>query len=186
MKKYIIISLSLLLCLGVAYAQDDDDEGLELSEGFAGFTPEAGDFTVALILGRSGYLSGVQVPNSPGNSTGWSVSFNSNPGVNSINEFSNATSNMVGVEVRYYLLDNIAVKLSGGALLEDTPGLTNRPAINDPNTVNAAWIPTYQAVEARNEANVNINVGAEMRQGTQFERLQLYYGVTVPLSLIHI
>ncbi len=165
--------------MGVLYAQDEGD-GLDLSEGFEGFTPQAGDFSVALLLGRANYLSGISVPNGPGNNSSWNIGTGYTT-VAPIQEDENFTNNMVGVEVRYYLTDNIGLKISGGAILEDSPGRVNIPADNDPSSVNSVWIPTYNAIEAVNNVNLNVNIGGEMRQATQFDRLQLYYGLTVPI-----
>ncbi len=178
MKKYITISLVLALVVGGVRAQDD--LSIELNEGFEGFTPEAGDISVALILGRANFLSGVSVPGSPGNNYNWTVSTGAAT-VYPIYEFSNPTSNMVGVEVRYYLLDRVALKLSGGAIMEDTPPVVNIPTNNDPNAPNSTWIPQYNAVQGNNNINLNVNIGGEMRKETKFERLHLYYGLTVPI-----
>jgi len=178
MKKYILISLTLILIAGSVRAQDD--LSLELNEGFEGFIPEAGDISVALILGRANFFSGVTVPPSPGVNASWTVSTGATA-VYPINEFSNETSNMVGVEIRYYLLDRIALKLSGGAIMEDTPPVVNIPSYNDPDAPNSTWIPQYNSVQGNNNVNLNVNIGAERRKETKFERLQLYYGLTVPL-----
>jgi outer membrane protein W len=176
MRKYSLIAV-LLLSFGFAVAQDSGSAAASSSSS-EDYAPTAGDISGAILFGRGNFLTtGLDVAPSPNNS--WTVP-GSAPYNNTVDVSDNEITNMVGVEVRYFLLDNIALKLSGGAILRNTPARTNIPGFVDSGTNSAAWIPAYASVVADNRADVNINLGGEYHFSSKYSRLFPYAGVTIP------
>lgn len=181
MKRHIILTVMLSAMLGGLYAQD------AAKEAPPSFTPEAGDFSGAVLFGRGNFLNqGLTVPQSAGNNTNWTV-FRNAPVNNTVDPNFNSVSNIVGAEMRYFLKENIALKLSGGAILRNTPSSVNQPGVitldNSGNPIggsNAAWIPAYQSIIADNQSDISINLGGEYHFATKYNRLSPYAGVTIP------
>lgn len=164
--------------LGSLYAQDTTP-----TEAAPSMIPVAGDFTGAILFGRGNFLnSGIYAPPAPyvSGSTGyWTVPGNS-PYNNTVGTDQNTVSNIVGAEMRYFITDQIALKLSGGAILRNTPESANLPGVIDPNVPTAAWIPDYAAVVADNRSDININLGGEYHFATKYNRLSPYAGLNIP------
>lgn len=170
----------LLGTLGCVYAQDTSTTTTTTSTSSSDgdYAPAAGDISAAILFGRGNFLNtGLDVPTVP--SSNWTVP-GSAPYNNTVDDQENPVTNIVGGEVRYFLMDNIALKLSGGAIMRNTPARANVPGLIDPNTNNATWIPAYAAVEADNKVDANINLGGEYHFTTKYSRLYPYAGVTVP------
>src|SRR5688572_8923048 len=150
MKKYILSSVMLLSMLGCVYAQDTGTT--TNSSSAADFAPAAGDISAAIIFGRGNFYDGglnvTGVPN-----TSWTVPGTA-PSASVIDGNNNSITNMVGGEVRYFLMDNIALKLSGGAIVRNTPAVHNVPGIIDSGSPVGAYIPTYQATTADNRVDL--------------------------------
>lgn len=165
------------------YAQDSTK-----TKAPSGFAPSAGDFTGAILFGRGNYLtSGLGVPNSPSgsySSGSWVVN-SQNPYANNVEVSGNDISNLIGLEGRYFITNRIAAKLSGGAIIRNTPAFDNLPGYIplDPNgrpTPNSAWLPAYDAVIADHQMDINVNVAGEYHFTTKYERLFPYVGLTLP------
>lgn len=166
----------LFVSLGALYAQDagSSSQGDQPSD----FTPEAGDFSAAVLFGRGSFLNqGLTVPQSA--TYGWTVS-GAAPYNNTVDPNTNSVNNIVGAEMRYFLTKDIALKLSGGAILRNTPSQPNLPGVIDNNANNSTWIPAYSAVVADNQVDINVNVGGEYHFATKYKRLSPYAGLTVP------
>jgi hypothetical protein len=173
MKRFLTCAL-LLAAIGFGYAQDSSSQS-----GGEGFAPSAGDFTGAILFGRANYqTSGFYIPNSPGTNTSWTI-YGSRPVLNTVGT-TNDVSNMIGGEARYFVTNRIAAKLSGGAIISNTPSFTNTVGVIDPDAPNSAWIPNYAAVEGRNEVDANINIGGEYQFSVQSPRLLPYVGINFP------
>lgn len=175
MKKYIFLTVLFLSSLGMVNAQDTDSES-------GGYKPEQGDFSAAVLFGRGNFLNAgldFMIPSAPGSDTDWTVAGTA-PYNNTVEPNSNDVSNIVGVELRYFLADNMALKLSGGGIIRNTPARDNIPGYIDANAPNATWIPAYAAVEAENRMDMNVNLGGEYLFETKNERVFPYVGVTVP------
>jgi hypothetical protein len=178
MKKYTIIVLMLLGTLGYVNAQDASTTSTSSSDG--DYAPAAGDISAAILFGRGNFLDidlQYDVPTVP--NANWTVPGTA-PYANFVEANENPVTNIVGGEVRYFLMDNIALKLSGGAIMRNTPARANVPGIIDPNSNNASWIPAYAAVEADNKVDANINLGGEYHFTTKYTRLYPYGGLTLP------
>jgi len=173
MKKITIIVLTLLTIGNFAFSQDSSTNG---SSGY--FGPQRGDISVAVLFGRGNFLNaGLTVPSAP--TPSWTVP-GSAPYANTVDPNENPVTNIVGAEIRYFLSGNLALKLSGGAIMRNTPSQANVPGYIDPSTPNSGWIPAYASVEADNRLDANVNLGLEKHFTTRYIRLFPYLGVTVP------
>lgn len=192
MKKYLILTIALLAGISfTVYAQDEDtgSDATEETDDSGNLRAKAGDITGAILFGRGSFLSYGSVPSAPGSNSNWTVSGNT-PTANVSVSGSSAT-NMIGGEARYFITDEIAATISGGAIIRNTPALQNVQYFyinpsgspgdlipgNDPNTVNSGWIPHYGSVVADNSIESNINVGGEYHfPSARFNRLFPYLG----------
>jgi len=171
MKKYITILALLLAAFTGVYAQD------ATTSDAPKYNPQAGDISGAILFGRGAYLEVAPAPSSVNSS--WSVPGTA-PTIGTVDGNDNAITNMIGGEARYFVTSMIAVKLSGGAILRNTPSQENLPGFIDSSSPNAAWIPDYQAVERRNSSDININLGGEYHFATKYDRLSPWAGLNIP------
>ncbi len=177
MKKHLILILALLASISIStYAQEE-----------GGFGAKAGDFTGSILFGRGNFLDAPNVPNAPGINYNWTVSGQA-PIAQTISGNYNDVANMVGFETSFFITDRIAVTLSGGAILRQTPGMQNVQFFyqyedeiytgNDPTSSNASWIPHYGSVEQVNDIETNVNLGAVYYfPSSRFKRVFPYVGV---------
>lgn len=173
MKKIIFFSFLLFACMSV-FAQDgSEDETTDI------YAPMEGDFSLAVLFGRGNFLeSGLMAPSSPVNN--WTVN-GEGPYADMIDPNYNDASNMIGVEGRFFLKNNLALKLSGGAVLRDTPARSNIESFtNFEEDNNQVWIPNYGSVESEENFDANVNVGFEYHFNSRFQRISPYAGLTVP------
>jgi len=171
MKRNIILTVVLSAMLGCLYAQEEE-------KAPPSFTPEAGDFSGAILFGRGNFLtSGLVVPSSA--NYGWTVPGTA-PYNNTIDANSNGVNNIIGAEMRYFISTNMALKLSGGGIIRNTPDMANIPGFIDSSAPNSAWIPAYQSVIADNQVDVNVNLGYEYHFATKYNRLSPYVGLNLP------
>jgi hypothetical protein len=180
MKKYTILAAMLFGLFGSVLAQ----EGSSQSNGggsAAGFAPEAGDISVAVLFGRGNFLSsGLEMtPSAYNRANYWTVPGTA-PSADMISTNDNSVTNIVGAEIRYFLQPNIALKLSGGAIHRNTPARVNVPGGMNDGSDNSSWIPAYEAVVSDNRLNANVNLGVEYHYNTKYNRLFPYTGLTVP------
>lgn len=175
MKKSLLVAVMLLVSMGFVVAQDDSSQ----KDGPSGFVPEQGDFSGAILFGRGNFLNeGLAAPPSPGYYS-WTIPGTA-PYNNTVDANYNSVNNIIGAEMRYFLKSNIALKLSGGAIIRNTPSMPNMAAIIDSDVPKEAWIPAYEAVLADNRADININLGGEYHFATKYERLSPYVGLNLP------
>lgn len=176
MKKYLILCFILVVSLGSVNAQDKDSKHVCEAEcdHAVTFAPQKGDFTAAMTFGAGAYLtSGLVVPSSSSNVSGAA------PFDNTVSANGNSITNMAGVEGRYFVKDNFAISLSGGAILRNTPAQLAIPAvIVNGNTI----IQGYNAVVADERINVNVTVGGQWLFTTKNDRLFPYVGFTLPFD----
>lgn len=175
MKKLSIFTLLFFFSFAFAYAQDE----VEMNTGSNG--PQAGDISGAVLFGRGNFLNaGLDLTGPVGTSGGYWVVPGTAPSNNTVSTNNNSASNIVGIELRYFLTDNIAIKLSGGGIMSHTPARTNVVGLIDPNANNASWIPAYLSTPAEQNMDFNANLGAEYHFSTDNGKLFPYVGVTVP------
>jgi outer membrane protein W len=178
MKKYLILSFILLVSLTSVNAQGKDSKSACKSSDTCNvvkYAPEKGDFTVAMLFGRGQFLNGgLVVPSSNGSVSGVA------PYANDVDANSNSISNMVGAEGRYYIKDNFAITLSGGAILRNTPSQLAIPAVIDVN--GNTIIQGYNAVVADERIDANATIGVQWLFNTKNDRLFPYLGVALPFD----
>jgi hypothetical protein len=187
MKKIKILAVALLCTVG-AYAQTTSTSTTEAGSSSGDFQPSAGDMSGALLFGRGNFLNGgLDVPavasewiSGGSSSATYNPIIGSSPYANTNDPNDNAVTNIVGAEFRYFLASNLALKVSGGAIIRNTPARPNMPGFIEDGSDPGAWIPAYASVEADNRVDVNINVGGEWHFTTQYNRLYPYVGATVP------
>lgn len=165
MKKYIIISALLIGLMGSLSAQN--------------LGPSAGEMSGAVLFGNGPYLS-VPVPYAPQDYSSWTVS-GSAPYMYLVENGENTLMNLVGIELRYFLTGNIAIKASGGAVIRKNPSVINIPGIMDPNSPNATWIPNYSSIEQRNSMDANLNIGADWIFKTKYDKVFPFAGLNIPI-----
>lgn len=165
MKKYIIISALLIGLMGSIYAQN--------------LGPSAGDMSGAVLFGTGPYMS-VPVPYAPEDYSNWTI-YGSVPYLNFVENGENDLTNLIGIELRYFLTGNIAIKASGGAVTRKSPSVINMPGFMDPNSPNATWIPNYSSIEQRNYMDANLNIGADWIFTTKYEKVFPYAGLNIPI-----
>ncbi len=199
MKKYIILSIALLAGISfTAYAQDEGSgsDATEESGDSDGLGHKAGDITGAILFGRGSFLSYGTVPRSPANSFGYSGSGNINwavtgqPPTANVGVNGSSATNMIGGEGRYFITNEIAATISGGAVIRNIEPLQNvqyfyiNPSSstgltlgNDPSTSTQSWVPHYGSVVSDNRIEANVNVGGEYHfPSKRFKRLFPYLG----------
>lgn len=176
MKKYILSVLMLIGSVGLVSAQD---ESTGSGSGSAGYAPAAGDFSGAILYGRGLFItSGLNVPASV---TATGTVSGSSPSAFEIFDDNNSAVNMMGGEARYFVTDQIAVRLGGAAIIRNTP---DRPNIQAPypqnSTSSATAIPHYAAVQAENSVDLTVNLTGEYHFTSKYERLFPYVGLNLP------
>ncbi|MFD0976373.1 BT1926 family outer membrane beta-barrel protein [Salinimicrobium gaetbulicola] len=173
MKKIIALTfifLGSLTSFGQTTTEDDVTDK---------YTPQQGDFSFAVLFGRGNFFSSNLVaPPSPAGE--WTIPGNA-PYADFVSANDNSASNMVGVEGRYFLTEKIALKLSGGAILRDTPSRINIESGTDfSEEDNQVWIPNYASVNSDEQVDININLGGEYHFDSRFDRISPYAGLTIP------
>lgn len=173
MKKIFTLSI-ILVSFFCGFAQETSE--MDTDDIFA---PVKGDFSLAVLFGRGNFFqSGLMAPSAP--VMNWTVDGNG-PYADMIDPNYNDASNMIGVEGRYFLKNNLALKLSGGAVIRDTPARMNIQSFsNFEEDNNQVWIPNYGSVESDERTDANVNVGVEYHFDSRFQRISPYAGVTVP------
>lgn len=172
MKKIITLGIVLFGFFG-AFAQTSESDTVDK------YAPVKGDWSVAVLFGRGNFFeSGLTAPSSP--TSNWTVK-GEGPYADMINTNYNDASNMVGVELRYFLKNNLALKASGGAVIRDTPSRMNIESFtNFEEDNNQVWIPNYGSVESDERTDLNVNIGVEYHFNSRFQRISPYAGLTVP------
>jgi outer membrane protein W len=172
MKKIIALSIILLGSLAANAQTTEDDMTNE-------YAAQQGDFSFAVLFGRGNFFSSNLVaPPSP--EAEWTIPGTA-PYADFVSANDNSASNMVGVEGRYFLTENIALKLSGGAILRDTPDRMNMESVSDwYEENNQVWIPNYAAVKSDEQVDINVNLGGEYHFDSRFSRISPYAGFAVP------
>lgn len=172
MKKITILILTFLALSNAVLSQNS------AATSSVDFGPKRGDVSVAVLFGRGNFLNaGLTVPSAP--APGWNVP-GTPPYANTVDPNENPVTNIVGAEIRYFISDNLALKLSGGAIMRNTPSQANVPGFVDGDTPNSGWIPAHASVEADTRVDANANLGIEKHFTTKYNRLFPYLGVTVP------
>ncbi|MEM9076107.1 MAG: BT1926 family outer membrane beta-barrel protein [Bacteroidota bacterium] len=183
-----ILKLCCILLFGLGFAQAQDGGRSNASSSNTDYKPKKGDFTGAILFGRGNFMNNVGVPGAPVTNSNWTV-FSQAPNATNINGNSNDITNIAGGEARYFIKNNIAIKLAGGFVQRNTPALQNIQTFylsgdnvvqgNDPETPNAVWIPNYSSISEDRDTELYITIGGEYHFGSKLNRLAPYVGMNI-------
>jgi outer membrane protein W len=146
------------------------------------FGPAAGDITVSMKLGRAESFQNMQYVQSPLSTYNGSY-YLSAPYATSVSSSNNSLVNMVGVEARYFVTSQIAVRLNGMGIIDLTPGQDQVPGlIWSDEKLQAAGIddvvlPSYSSIESRTTHQFVGNIGVDYHFAVKSPRVSPYLGV---------
>ncbi|HEY9123849.1 MAG TPA: BT1926 family outer membrane beta-barrel protein [Bacteroidales bacterium] len=118
----------------------------------------AGTLKVSLNLGNSPYVGMLQAPSQTSSTQYLSVE-----PARWVSGTSNSLVNMVGMEVKFFVADNLACKFIGGGQISVTPGQNEIPGVDndvypfDPQTA----IPAFSDVKEQKQNQFLFQVGAD-------------------------
>jgi hypothetical protein len=131
MKKNIILGFLLTIFMVAGMNAQDKDSNQDCKTDsckvVVKFAPQKGDFTAQMLFGTGAYLNS---PNLSVPGSGATYISGKGPYVNDISSNSNSVTNMIGAEFRYYTSDKFAIRVSGGAILRNTPYVINTPGVS--------------------------------------------------------
>lgn len=192
MKKYLILTLTFLMLNGFAALSQEEEETTVVEEEEVVDEPIKGGclvfrFTGSVNFGRDNFLtSGLSVPASISSGSNYGSSAPAILG-DIINESDNSAVNMIGVEGRMFITDEIAVKLSGGAAIQRTPAQEYIQGYKAVGGVvggvgNAGVIPEKLAVPKKTDFIFNTTIGGEYH--FRKKNLSPYLGVAFPFYYV--
>lgn len=174
-----LLALILICCTGgFAFAQ-------------SGFGPVAGDVTVSLQLGRAESFSNLTYVQKPVDTNNGQY-YLSAPYATTVSSNDNSLVNMIGVEGKYFLSNQIALRLSGMGIIDLTPAQEETPGATvslynyfDPKTVQMLQsqgvtdvvIPSYAPIESKTTHRFVGNIGADYYFQVASPRVHPYLGV---------
>jgi len=175
----------ILICYtgGFAFAQN-------------GFGPVAGDITVSLQLGRAESFYNLQYVQKPVNTYDGQYTLSA-PYATTVSPDDNSLVNMIGVEGKYFVSDQIAVRLSGMGIIDLTPAQEETPGTTvslydlfDYETVQRlqsqgvtnVLIPSYASIESKTTHRFVGNIGADYYFQVASPRVHPYLGVLATLN----
>src|SRR5690554_2830562 len=145
------------------------------------FGPQAGDMSLSLRFGKAvsfdidayevnrntdSYYSDYDLPaaNEP-----YSINYNT----------SSSFTNISGVEFKYFVTNQIAVRFSGSGALSGLPSQDQTPEITDPSGVNypGTTIPGWRMLEGKTSKQFYIDLGADYYFSSKYDRVSPYGGV---------
>ena len=165
MKKILITCFLSVLSL-TSFAQEE--------ERSSNILPKKGDFLGSLLLGRGQFP---RIYGAPANNAS-SISAVT-PTTSVTDDNSNSFINMIGAEGRYFVTNDIAIKLSAGFLTANTPGREQIEGTLD-TTGFGTNVPTINSVEGNVTTQLRVEVGGEYHFKLDSKRLSPYVGLSVP------
>jgi outer membrane protein W len=172
MRKLIVL---LLVALGTSIVTNAQD----------GFGPSAGDISVSLQLGKAESFSNLQYVAKPSTSSDYSLY---TPYATTVSTSDNSMMNMIGVEGKYFVTDQIAVRLSGMGIIDVTPAQTSVPGVTYYNTqlqnagVSSIVLPAYNAIESKTTHRFTANVGGDYYFAVDSRRVCPYGGAMLSFN----
>jgi len=143
------------------------------------YAPQTGDKIVSLRLGKAvsvGYVSYNSVNQVANGSQNTHIS---QP--NSVaNDFTNNNIvNAIGIEAKYFLKSNIALRFAGSGILSASPAQDVTEGVQDPdgNNYPGTTIPAFRHLEGKATKQFYLDLGADYYFATKIARLQPYLGV---------
>ena len=146
------------------------------------FGPQAGDMSLSLRFGRAVSFSDIDAYEVD-MSTENDYSENDLPAANepySINySTSSSFTNISGVEFKYFVTNQIAVRFSGSGALSGLPSQDQTPGVTDPSGVNypGTTIPGWSMLEGKTTKQFYIDLGADYYFTSKYDRVSPYGGL---------
>lgn len=161
MKRF-VLSIVLIISAGLVMAQ-------------GGFGAQAGDISVSLQLGHAEDFDDLQFVQK--NADSYSIFAPSN---STSSTYNNSLVNMIGVEGKYFVASNIAVRLSGMGTISNTPAQQDVPGVPNPDNgiegLPNMVIPSYSDVPSTSFHKYILNVGGDYYFSTGGTRVFPYAG----------
>jgi len=177
MKKIIIIMLFAGLVAAPARSQQEDSGG-------GAYAPQAGNHQVSLLLGKGMFYSNVSYMLIRKN-TSYLSDFDV-PGTLTMSDPNeNAIGNMIGVEYKYFLTDQIALSFSGAGFVNNTPWREAVDAVQAPGLDGVTLetvLPAYQTIDAQLRTRAVGNLGGQYYFKVKNDRIHPYAGAQFTLQ----
>ena len=172
MKK-LVLSLSVALLSLMAVAQEEvateaPQEAQATTTTSRERGPQTGDKSVSLILGKAENFGNLQYVEK--NASLYSIY---SPNNNTVSSSDNSLVNMIGFEGKYYITNNIAVRLSGMGMMSASPAQDSVPGI----ALDPVSIPEYADVPSTEVAAYIVNIGGDYYFDTKVKGLFPYMGI---------
>jgi len=167
MKKILFVCMICVLALlgisNMAIAQE--------------YAPQAGDKIVSLRLGRAVDYGDVNFYEINRGTQSSSTSI-SQP-YSATNYQTNSVVNAIGVEAKYFVTSQIAVRFAGSGIISSSPSRDAVQGVSDPTGVNypGTTLPSYVMLEGKTTKQFHIDLGADYYFTTKIARLQPYAGI---------
>jgi outer membrane protein W len=146
------------------------------------YSPQAGDKSVSLRFGRAvsfGDLRYYEINRSTGSSSSELPAIS----VPSSGSFStdNDMTNMIGVEVKYFLSSQLALRFSGAGAITGSPSQDAVSGVADATGTNypGSYLPGWKMVEGRTTNQFYADLGADYYFASKYTRVNPYAGVQV-------
>lgn len=185
----------LLLIAVVAPTQAQQSAGCKDKDGVV-YAPRKGQWQVSLMLGNSGQTYGddysallsSKITNTsgsiglPNGSTATSGQLGSYLNISGMTD--NSLTNMLGVQLKYFVSDNWSLNLSLGMNIDVTP--SKDYVEGDYETVTDMIIPEQKYINAQTSNNWFVNVGTDRYFKTSNPRIHPYVGVTAGFQMARV
>lgn len=167
MKKIVLVVIGLLLSSNIAIGQEEEN---------IDYKPAKKTFTVSLLLGKGKFIESGSARKLNVNQVSGDVPYNT-----SIDNNYNSLTNMVGLEGKYFVIEDLALTFLGGMSLRSTPSHINLPEVR--GLGGEVIVPSYNAIVGEDDFDMHFSLGAQRYLNlNSSNRLIPYVGVAVPIN----
>jgi outer membrane protein W len=172
-KNTMTKKILLLALLGVLVMPLQAQRAVSFRSSYA---PEAGNYQVNLLLGKGFFYTadGVLLIRQNAEAVGEGLTSDLPAYLTLSDPNSNSLVNMIGVEAKYFITDQIAVSLSGAGYINNTPW---REAADPVVTNDITILPKYVNIDAQLKTRIVANVGGQYYFSVGNERIHPYAGI---------
>ncbi|MDR2801611.1 MAG: hypothetical protein LBB31_00150 [Prevotellaceae bacterium] len=169
MIKKILLFVLLGVCTLPLQAQ-------EVAATGGDYAPKAGNYQVNLLLGKGFFYTADDILLIPQNAdvVGNGLTTGLPAYLTLSDPNSNSLVNMIGIEAKYFITDNIAVSLSGAGYINNTPW---REAVDATESGSEIIFPKYVNIDAQLKTRIVANVGGQYYFTVGNDRIHPYAGV---------
>lgn len=192
MKKILYSILLSILFVAPAWAQQS---GCNSKKDGVVFAPKKGQWQVSLMLGNSGQMykddnqfllphvsntgGSIGLPNGSSNNSGYLRQY-----LNINGQTDNSLTNMLGIQVKYFVSDCWDINFSLGMDISATP--KKDFVQGDYESVADMIIPEQKYINAQTSNNWFVNIGADRYFKTSNPRIHPYIGVTAGFQMARV